>query len=69
MRQPDAYVEDKKRALIAAADKEKSLRAECERMVKENDKLRSLQSQNVTIHREVATKLDEDLQSMRAVRN
>ncbi len=69
MRQADAYVEDKKRALIAVADNEKSLRAECERMVKENDKLRYLQSQNVIIHREVTTKLDEDLQSMTAVRN
>ncbi len=29
----DAYAKDKKRALIAAADKEKSLRADCERMV------------------------------------
>ncbi len=48
---------------------EKSLKAECERMVKENDKLRYLQSQNVTIHREVTTKLDEDLQSLTEVRN
>ncbi len=69
MRQADAYVYDKKRALLAAADKEKSLRAECERMVQENDNLRYLQSQNVTIHREVTTKLVEDLQSMIAVRN
>ncbi len=38
-------------------------------MVKENDKLKYLQSQNVTIHRDLITKLDEDLQSMRAVRN
>ncbi len=53
-------VDYKKRALIATADKEKSLRAECERMIKENYKLRYLQSQNVTIHREVKTKLDED---------
>ncbi len=64
MRQTDAYIYDKERALLAAADKEKFLRAECERMVKENDKLRYLQSQNVTIRREVSTKLDEDLQSM-----
>ncbi len=42
MRQADAYVYDKKKALLAAADKENSLRAECERMAKENDKLRYL---------------------------
>ncbi len=36
-------------------------------MVKENDKY--LESQNVTIHREVTTKLDEDLQSMTVIRN
>ncbi len=69
MRQADAYVEDKKRALIETADMEKSLRAESERMVKENDKLRYLQSQNVTIHRDVTKKLDEDLQSMTVARN
>ncbi len=51
------------RALMAAADNENSSRAECERMVKENDKLRYLQSPNVTIHREVTTKVDEDLQT------
>ncbi len=54
---------------MAAADKKKSLRAESESMVKENDNSRYLQSQNVTIHREVTTKLDEDLQSMTAVQN
>ncbi len=54
---------------MAAADKKKSLRAECESMVKENDNSRYLQSQNVTNHREVTTKLDEDLQSMTAVQN
>ncbi len=45
------------------------MRAECERMVKENNKLTCLQSQNITLHREVTAKLDEDLQSMTAVRN
>ncbi len=49
MRQADAYIYDKKRALLAAADKDKFLRAQCERMVKENDKLKYLQSQNYTI--------------------
>ncbi len=49
--------------------KDKSLRAENERMVKEHDKLRYLQSQNVTIHREVTKKLDEDLQFMTMIRN
>ncbi len=67
MRQADAYVKDKKRALPSTADKEKTFRAECERMVKENDTLRYLQSQNVTIHREVMTNLDEYLQSMTAI--
>ncbi len=67
MRQADVYFYDKKNALLSNADKGKSLRAECERMVKENDKLKHLQSQNVTIHRELTTKLDEDLQSMIAV--
>ncbi len=69
MRQADAYVYDKKNPLLAVIEKEKSLRAECERMIKENDKLKYLQSQNVTIHSEVTIKLDEDLQSMTAVRN
>ncbi len=61
MTQANAYVYDKKNALLAAADKAKSLRAECERMVKENDKLIYLQSQNVTIHREVTTAVRNEL--------
>ncbi len=56
-------------ALIAAADKKKYMRAEYERKVKENNKLRYLQYQNVTIHRDVTKKLGEDLQSMTAVQN
>ncbi len=58
LRQAKAFVIDKQRALEAAADTEKSLRAECEKMRKENDKLSHLQSVNVTFHREVTTKLD-----------
>ncbi len=38
-------------------------------MVKENDKLRYLQTQNVTIHEEVTSKLDEELQSTIEDRN
>ncbi len=64
MRQADAYVIDKQRALEAAADTEQSLRAECEKMRKEDDRLNNLQSVNVTFHREVTTKLDENLQAM-----
>ncbi len=45
------------------------MRAECDRMVKENDKLRYLQTQNVTIHEEVTSKLDEELQSTIEDRN
>ncbi len=44
MRQADLYIYDKKRALLASADKEKSLRAECGRMLEENNKLKYLQS-------------------------
>ncbi len=67
MRQADAFFLDKQRALEAAAEMEKSLIAECERMKDENDKLMKLNSANVTFHREVTAKLDEDLQSMTAV--
>ncbi len=51
-------------ALQAASDKEKSLREECEKIVKENDRLMGVQSENVAIHREVTKKLDNELQSM-----
>ncbi len=64
MRQADAIIYDKKRALLAAADKERSLRAECAKMVYKNKTLRSLHAEKVEIHKEVAMKLDEDLQSM-----
>ncbi len=64
LRIADAYVDDKKRALCATADKEKFLRAECERIVKENDRLLDIQSENVAIHRQVTNRLDNDLKSM-----
>ncbi len=38
-------------------------------MRKDNDRLKNLQSMNVTFHREVTSKLDEDLPSMTAVQN
>ncbi len=37
---------------------------EWDKILKENDRLMSIQSDNVTIHREVTKKLDNDLQSM-----
>ncbi len=58
-----------KELLKHAAKMEKSLKAECERMKNENNKLKKLNSVNITFHREVMAKLDEDLQSMTAVRN
>ncbi len=62
MRIADAYVDDKKKALQAASDKEKSLREECEKIVNDNDKLIGIQSANVETHREVIKKLDDELQ-------
>ncbi len=60
----DVYVDDKKRALCTAAEKEKSLRSECERIVKESDRLLDIQFENVAIHRQVTNRLDNDLKSM-----
>ncbi len=51
LRTADAYMDNKKMALQAASDKEKSLREKCEKIVKENDRLRGIQSENVAIHR------------------
>ncbi len=62
-------VEDKTSALYAAAEKEKSLRAEYERIRIENDRLMAKQSQSAAMHREVTNRLYNDLQSMRAYRN
>ncbi len=53
-----------KRAICTAADKEKYLRLECERIVKENDRLLSIQSENEAIYRQVTNMLDNDLKSM-----
>ncbi len=62
-------VEDKSAALCEAALKEKSLREECLRINIENDKLKTKQSRSAAMHREVAMKLDSELQSMTADRN
>ncbi len=43
------------RALEVAVEIERSLMAECEKMIKENDKVSHLQSVNVTFNREVTT--------------
>ncbi len=69
MRRADAYVDNKKRALCATTDKEKSLSEECDKIVKENDRLMGVQSDNAAIHREVTKRLDNDLQSMIVNRN
>ncbi len=61
LRIDDEYMDDKKRVLRAVADKEKSLRSECDRIVKENNRLLGLQSENVAIHRQVTNRLDNDL--------
>ncbi len=64
LRIADAYLDDKKRALCATTDTEKSLREECDKIVKENDRLIGIQSDNVAIHRKVTQRLDNDLQSI-----
>ncbi len=69
MRQTDVIIYDKKRALLAAANKERSFRAKCEKMVFINKKLRLLQAKKVEIHKEVAMKLNEDQQSMIVAQN
>ncbi len=62
-------MDNEKRALRAASDKEKCKRSECERIVKENDRLYGIQSENVAIHRQVTSRLDNDLKSMMTDRN
>ncbi len=62
LRIANAYMDDKKMALQA-------LMKDCEKIVNENDKLMSIQSENVAIHREVTKKLDNELQSMIVNRN
>ncbi len=66
LRAANAMIDDKKMALRAAANKERSLRAECEIIVLENDRLMVRQSENVAIHRELTKRLDDDLKSMTA---
>ncbi len=61
MKQTYLYVIDKQRTVEATAETEQSLRAECEMMRKENEKLNHLQSVNVTFDREVTYKLEEYL--------
>ncbi len=69
LRLADVLVEDKSAALRDAALKEKSLREEYLKIKIENDKLKRKQSQSAAMHREVAQKLDSELQSMIADRN
>ncbi len=69
LRIADAYMDNKKRANRITADKEKSLRSECENIVKENDRLLGIQSENVAIRRQVNNRLDNDLKSMITDRN
>ncbi len=69
LRIADVYMDDKKRVLRATADKEKSLRSECKRIVKQNDRLFGIQSENVAIQRQVSSRLDNDLKSMMTDRN
>ncbi len=57
-------MDDKKRALRATADTEKSLRSESEIIVREKDRLLGIQSENVAIHIHVTSRLDNDLKSM-----
>ncbi len=59
----------KKRALRTTDNKEKSLQSECKRIVKENDRLLGIQSENVAIHRQDTSRLDNDLKSMMTDRN
>ncbi len=69
LRLADVLVEDKSSALRDAAQKEKSLREEFLKIKNENEKLKTKQSQSAAMHREVAQKLDSELQSMIADRN
>ncbi len=69
LRLADALVEDKSAALRDAAQKEKSLREEYLKIKIENDKLKTKKSQSAAMHREVAQKLDSELQSMIADHN
>ncbi len=69
LRLADELVEDKSAALCDAAQKEKSLREEYLKIKIENDKLKTKQFQSVAMHKEVAQKLDSEMQSMIADQN
>ncbi len=56
-------------ALERANRNEQLLILECEKMRDENDKLKKLNSVNVTFDRDITDKLDSDLQSMTQVHN
>ncbi len=62
-------VTERQEALERGSRNERSLLLECERMRDENDKLKMLNSANVTFHRGITDNLDEDLQSMTLVHN
>ncbi len=62
-------MEDKSAALRNAAQKEKSVREEYLKIKIENEKLKTKQSQSAAMHREVAQKLINELQSMIADHN
>ncbi len=62
-------MEDKSVALREVGQKEKSLREEYLKIKIENDKLKTKQSQSAAMHREVAQKVDSELQLMIADHN
>ncbi len=55
---------EKQQALKMACRNEQTLLLECEKMRDENNKLKKLNSVNVTFHREISERNDNDLQSM-----
>ncbi len=61
LKQADMSVDEKQKALNMANRNEHLLLLECEKMRDENDKLKKLNSVNVTFHREISEKLDGDL--------
>ncbi len=69
LHQADMMVAERQEALKRASRNERSLLLECEMMRDENDKLKKLNSANVTFQRDITDKLDGDLQSMTLVRN
>ncbi len=69
LRAADAMIDDKKKALHAAPEKEKFLRAEYKRMGTENELLLIRQSEKVEMHLKIAEQLDGELQSTVANRD